>query len=140
MLFCRILGVSTVFNEEFVMATSATKKPSTRATKKAPAKKASAKRVAAAKTTHHRTVVRTTKAARSADMRSFRASPSTEPFFTFRITHQTLYWLILAVIVVCLAAWVMSISIKLERIYDQIDATNHETFNLQNIKPAHKAE
>jgi len=57
-------------------------------------------------------------------MRSFRTARSSEPFFTFRITYQTFYWLILAVIAVGLAAWVTSISIRVQHIYDQIDATN----------------
>ena len=122
------------------MATSATKKPAARATKKAPAKKAPVKKAATAKATHNKTVVRrTTKAATSADMRSFRASRPAEPFFTFRITHQTFYWLVLAIIVVGLGVWVLSISIKVQHIYDQIDATNSQTFNLPDIKATHKA-
>ena len=104
------------------MPASATKKTPARKqqTKKAPAQRAAAKPVS-------KTTVRTKKAV-APEMRSFRATRPSEPFFTFRVTHQTFYWLILAVIVVGLAAWVMSISIKVQHIYDQIDATNQSTF------------
>ena len=57
-------------------------------------------------------------------MRSFAPARATEPFFTFRITHQTLYWTILAVLVLALGLWVISINDKVQRIYDQIDASN----------------
>ncbi len=72
----------------------------------------------------------TVKKAAPAPVRSFRAAPRSEPFFTFRITHQTLYWIILAVVVVTLAAWVLSISIKVQHIYDQIDATNEASYQV----------
>lgn len=63
-------------------------------------------------------------------MRSFRLSRQDEPFFTFRITHQTVYWLILAAIVLCLGMWVIDINVKVQKIYDQIDQTNLQTFNM----------
>ena len=99
------------------MPTNTTKKT---ATHKQP-KKAAVKR--AAPKPASKTTVRTKKVVAPA-MRSFRASAPEEPFFTFRISHQTFYWLILAAIVVGLAAWVLSISIQVQHIYDQIDATN----------------
>lgn len=93
----------------------------------ATAKKASKKTVTkkapsrpAAKTTIKR-VSRPTKAP---EMRSFAPAEPTEPFFTFRISHQTFYWLILAVIVLGLGVWVVDINDKVQRIYDQIDQTN----------------
>lgn len=99
------------------------------ATKKTPArnqnKKVTMKRAAAKPAS--KTTVRTKKSL-APEMRSFRAAAPSEPFFTFRITHQTFYWLILAIIVVGLAAWVMSISIQVQHIYDQIDATNQSIY------------
>lgn len=112
------------------MPASATKKATAqKQPKKSPVKRAAAKPVS-------KTTVRTKKVA-VPTMRSFRASRPSEPFFTFRITHQTFYWLILAVIVVALGAWVTSISIKVQHIYDQIDATNQSTF-LVPMTAAHK--
>lgn len=72
----------------------------------------------------------------SSSMKSFVPSPTTEPFFTFRISHQTLYWLILAVIVIALGLWVMDINDKVQRIYDNIDATNAMIGSMPEPKPA----
>ena len=87
-------------------------------TKKPVAKKAPAR--ATAKTT----VKRTTKPAKAPAMRSFAVAEPVEPFFTFRISHQTLYWLVLALFVLGLGLWVININEKVQRIYDQIDQTN----------------
>lgn len=112
------------------MPASATKKT----TAQKQAKKAPVKRAAAKPTS--KTTVRTKKPA-VPEMRSFRATRVSEPFFTFRITHQTFYWLILAIIVVGLGAWVTSISIKVQHIYDQIDATNQSIY-MTPIDKVHK--
>lgn len=108
------------------MPTNTTKKATTR---KQP-KKASVKRAAAKPV--NKTIVRTKKMDAST-MRSFHASAPEVPFFTFRISHQTFYWLILAVIVVGLAAWVLSISIQVQHIYDQIDATNQTMLSMPAV-------
>lgn len=94
-------------------AKKSAKKP---ATKKAPARSTS-------KTTVKR-VAKPAAAAKSEEMRSFAPARSTEPFFTFRISHQTLYWLLLAIVVLALGVWVVNINDKVQRIYDQIDQTN----------------
>lgn len=103
-----------------MVADAAKKTKARKQVKKAPVKRATAKPVS-------KTTVRTKKAA-VPEMRSFRAASVNEPFFTFRVSHQTFYWLILAVIVVGLAAWVMSISIQVQHIYDEIDATNQSLY------------
>lgn len=54
-------------------------------------------------------------------LQSFRPAKPTEPFFTFRITRQTVYWLILSVIIIGLAAWVLQLSARVQSIYDQIE-------------------
>ncbi len=99
----------------------AAKKPAsktkTTTTKKAAVKRAPAKAKSATKV----------KQVKAQPVQSFRASKPEQPFMTFQITRQTIYWLILAVIVVSLAAWVLSISIKVQNIYDEIDATNRIT-------------
>lgn len=66
----------------------------------------------------------TPKAKKSATVehRTLRRSVDDTPFFTIRLTHQTLYWLILSGLVVALAAWVMHLSGRIQDIYDQIDA------------------
>ena len=109
----------------------AAKKPASKA--KAAAKRPTVKR-APAKSRSATSVKRVSTA--PASLRSFRPAKPDEPFFTFRITHQTVYWLILAVIVVSLAAWVLSISIKVQNIYDQIDATTRATENMRKMPKA----
>lgn len=71
-------------------------------------------------------------------MRSFVPTKQAEPFFTFRISHQTLYWLILAFIVLLLGLWVIGINDKVQRIYDQIDTTNAATDSIPTT-PVKKA-
>ena len=109
----------------------AAKKPASKS--KAAAKKPAVRR-APAKSRSATSVKRVSTA--PAPVRSFRPAKPDEPFFTFRITHQTVYWLILAVIVVSLAAWVLSISIKVQNIYDQIDATTRATENMRIMPKA----
>lgn len=65
----------------------------------------------------------TKKAAKQPVMRSFKPVPDTEPFFTFRITHQTVYWFILSMLVLALGIWVTYLNIKVQQIYDQVDRT-----------------
>ena len=57
-------------------------------------------------------------------MQSFKPVAATEPFFTFRITRQTVYWSILSILVLALGIWVTNINMKVQEIYDSIDATN----------------
>ena len=92
-----------------------TKKPATKPTKKT-TKKAPSR--PAVKTTVRRASQSNSK------VKSFTRAKETEPFFTIRITHQTLYWLILSLIVLALGMWVVNINDKVQRIYDEIDQTN----------------
>jgi len=52
--------------------------------------------------------------------RSLVKSPQ-QQFFTFRITQQTVYWLILCGLVLALGIWVTSLSVRVQAIYDQIE-------------------
>lgn len=101
----------------------ATAKKSSPKTTKPAVKRAPAKARATTK------VTKKSSAAQSKSLRSFRPHrTSREAFFTFRVTRQTLYWLILTGIVLLLGIWVMSISIKVQQIYDQIDASNESMY------------
>lgn len=91
------------------------------APKKTTAKKATVKKAPSKPTT--RTKVKRVSSSTS-ELRSFKPAPQQEPFFTFRITHQTFYWLILALIVLILGLWVININDQVQQIYDQIDAVN----------------
>lgn len=52
--------------------------------------------------------------------RSFKKAENPKPFFKFRFTQQTVYWLILGALILGLGAWVISLSVKVQRIYDRV--------------------
>lgn len=87
------------------MATKSTKKSTATTAKKRPAAKST----------------KSTKAAKKNEYQSFQLSQSKEPFMTFRITRQTLYWLILGVVVLLFSWYTLSVSQSIEDIYNQID-------------------
>jgi hypothetical protein len=93
----------------------ATKKSST---KKAPTtKKPAARKAAAKKNTANPLSLRSQVGLRSED---------TE-FMTFRITKQTLYWLVLGAVVILFTLWLSKLQSDIQTLYDQIDATSIET-------------
>ncbi len=93
-------------------------------TAKKTTKKAAPKKTVAEKRTVRSTKVHKAAKSHAARMRSFRMYRSQEPFFTFRVSHQTVYWLVLCGSVLLLGLWVLDINQKVQRIYDQIDETN----------------
>jgi hypothetical protein len=97
------------------MARTTTKPTTKPATKK---KAATTKRAASNKTVK-RTATKATAAAPA--MQSFRPAPAQGPFLTLAITRQTLYWMIIAVLVVGLAAWVLYLQMQIIDIYDSIE-------------------
>ena len=54
-------------------------------------------------------------------MRSFRLSPPSRPFVSFKLTQQTFYWVIICLFVLALGIWVTILSVKVQDIYDRID-------------------
>ena len=97
----------------------ATKKTTT---KKAAVKKAAPKRPAAKKTT---------KKSSSAGLRTHVALRAEETdFMTFRITRQTLYWLVLGAVVILFTIWLMRLQSDIQSLYDQIDANTAEMSEL----------
>lgn len=99
-----------------------TKKP---ATKKRAVKPAAAK-VAPKKSTPRAAASKKKGAATSNSHRLFSISlvPDSQPFMTFRLTTQTIYWLIFAVTVLALSLWVLRLNLEIVSLYDQIDQNN----------------
>ncbi|XMB33576.1 hypothetical protein QQ965_02390 [Candidatus Saccharibacteria bacterium oral taxon 955] len=93
------------------------------ATKRTPAKKAAPKRAPAKKST---TKVTRVSRPKKAAVRSLHPAKSDEQFMTFKITRQTVYWLVLTGIVLLLGLWVIDISNKIQHIYDQNDAARRQ--------------
>lgn len=73
-------------------------------------------------------------------VRSLRRSVDDTPFFTVRFSHQTVYWLILAALVIGLAAWVLQLSIKIQDIYNQIDIVETSDSSMTLPKPTVKKQ
>ena len=76
--------------------------------KKAPVKKVA--KVTAVKKTVSKPTSKV--AAKPAKMRSFRLSPNEPSFKTFKITRQTLYWIILVAYIVFMQLWILSLQIQ----------------------------
>ncbi|MFZ1258138.1 MAG: hypothetical protein WAQ25_01590 [Candidatus Saccharimonas sp.] len=57
-------------------------------------------------------------------MQSFKRFSPDEPFFTFRVSQQTIYWAFLGIAVLALGLWVITINDKVQYIYDQVDEAN----------------
>ena len=76
------------------------------------------KRTAVAK----KTAVRSTRAKKST-IKSFRLSREQHPFVSMQTSKETLYWVILGVLVICFAAWILKLQSDINEIYDRIDAS-----------------
>lgn len=59
--------------------------------------------------------------------RSFAVSSDRPPFFTYRITHQTFYWVVLGALILALGIWVLTLTVKIQQIYDDIDILQSQT-------------
>ena len=55
-----------------------------------------------------------------------RLQPEESAFLTFRITRQTLYWLLLGVVVLIFTFWLTRLQSDIQDLYDQIDASTAE--------------
>lgn len=61
---------------------------------------------------------------KTTEHRSLQKTSASQPFFTFQFTQQSIYWVILSILVLALGAWVMYLTLKVNQIYDDIDAAN----------------
>lgn len=91
--------------------------------KKSPVKKASAPRKSAAKKSTKRRSV----ASRVSLRNHIGLQPEESSFFTFRITKQTLYWLVLGAVVIMFTLWLTKLQSDIQDLYDQVDASAAET-------------
>ena len=79
----------------------------------------------------------TKKAPKKLGYRTLRQSKSDVPFMTFQLTAQSVYWLILSMLVLALGLWVMALNVRIENIYNQIDVNNAASSSLYS-KTVHK--
>lgn len=98
----------------------AAKKPAKATTSKSTAKKSPAKTVK--KSTARKSP--RAKTSKATQQKSFRVQQENEQFMTFKLTRQTIYWLILGVIVLAQGIWTININQQVQQIYDEIDQSN----------------
>jgi len=61
------------------------------------------------------------------EMRSFVRASNTKPFVTFKITQQTVYWLIIGGLVLGFGIWVMYLTVRIHSMYDDIQSVGPNT-------------
>ena len=93
------------------MCAKAAKKP---ATAKAATTKAPAKRVAVAK----KPVARKKATKKAPSMRSFHVYRSNQQFNDFRITRQTVYWIILMCFIIFVQLWILKLQYDVMHLID----------------------
>lgn len=91
-------------------------------TKKAPVKKASTPRKSAAK----KSSAKKSASSRVSLRNQIGLRPEESSFFTFRITKQTLYWLVLGAVVIMFTLWLTKLQSDIQDLYDQVDASTAE--------------
>ncbi len=62
----------------------------------------------------------------AAHQRSFVRSSETGPFMTFRVTHQTLYWLIICLLVLAVGVWALYLTARVNGLYDDLQLRSTE--------------
>jgi hypothetical protein len=90
-------------------------------------KKATPTKKSVKKTTHKKAAAQK---AKRRPILSFRIDSETTPFLTFRLTRQSLYWLVFSTAVLGLGIWVLFLNIKIIQIYDQIQLNDAVTDSL----------
>ena len=106
---------------------TATKAPTaTKTTKKPAAKSTAAKKTVAAKTPARKAPVRktsaaakTTKAKKAPAVRSFRVANEKAGFTSFKITRQTVYWVILIAVIIFAQLWILKVQYEVLDLLDQ---------------------
>ncbi|MBP7760686.1 hypothetical protein KA093_02730 [Candidatus Saccharibacteria bacterium] len=92
----------------------------------ATAKKKSVKK-APVKKTVKKSPVKSASRPATVSHQTFKRSANSTQFMQARFTEQTVYWLIIGAAVIGLAVWVLSIQVRLDDMYDSIDASVNQT-------------
>lgn len=50
-------------------------------------------------------------------------TPESGEFMTFRLTRQTVYWLVLGAVVILFSIWILRLQNEVQSIYDKIETT-----------------
>lgn len=80
-------------------------------------KKAVSKKAPVAKKSNNKS-----KKVKKTEMQSFKLAQPDGPFFTFSITRQTFYWVIITLLVLVVGLWAIERQVAMNSIYDAIEA------------------
>ena len=73
-------------------------------------------------------------AKKTAPMKSFAVMKDAPSFFSFRVTYQTFYWLTLSLLILALGIWVITLNMRVQQLYDQIDLANSGVSDTVQLK------
>lgn len=93
----------------------AVKKPTTKTTT---VKKTLAKKPAVKATTAKKPAVKKAAAKKPVQMQSFRVYDEKIPFKSFRITRQTVYWIILLCVIIFVQLWILKLQYEVVNLLD----------------------
>ncbi|MGB4420420.1 MAG: hypothetical protein WBI29_01305 [Candidatus Saccharimonadales bacterium] len=79
--------------------------------------------MATAKKAGKKTSVKRVYKPKKAKPASFKIQKETVPFMSFKITEQTVYWLVVVLLIFLLGIWVLRIQLDLSELLDQIEYT-----------------
>ena len=88
--------------------------------KKTTTKKTVTKAAATVKAPVKKVAVKKSKATKVPEMKSFKVSRDTLPFFAVKLTRQTVYWSILLIFIMLLQLWILNIQLDIIQITDSI--------------------
>ena len=54
-------------------------------------------------------------------LESFKIQKESKPFMSFKVTEQTVYWLVVVLLIFLLGIWVLNIQMDLSKLLDQIE-------------------
>jgi hypothetical protein len=67
--------------------------------------------------------------------RSFVRADGPKPFMNFRFTQQTVYWILIGMLILALGAWTMYLTVRVQNLYDAAD--NNSRNNDSYMAPKH---
>ncbi len=73
----------------------------------------------------------------STKKRAKSSAAAKQDFFEFRITEQTVYWLIFGAAAILFTIWIYTLDLRVRELYDQVDRNNMNsdpTLEIQAIK------
>lgn len=71
-------------------------------------------------------------------VKSLKLSKSQTPFMTLSPSRQSLYWLILGVVVICFTAWILKLQADIDSLYNSIETNS--SMVVDPAYPKHKTK